>query len=77
MQRFTFVRDDDFELDERQEKELMVLAKDNKVTISSILSIQTRTLMKSRQCMSDNIQSSQVSQLLSPELNKLINLEFI
>lgn len=41
VQRFTFVRDDDFKLDERQEKELMVLAEDNKVTIKSILSIQT------------------------------------
>lgn len=30
VQRFTFVRDDDFKLDERQEKELMVLAEDNK-----------------------------------------------
>ena len=55
VQRFTFVCDDDFELDERQEKELMVLAEDNKVTIKSILSIQTRTLMKSRQCVFDNI----------------------
>ena len=55
VQRFTFVCDHDFELDERQEKELMVLAEDNKVTIKSILSIQARTPMKSRQCMSDNI----------------------
>lgn len=41
VQRFTFVCDDEFKLDERQERELMVLAEDNKVTIASILSIQT------------------------------------
>lgn len=44
VQRFTFVRDDEFNLDERQEKELMVLGEDNKVTITSVLSIQTGTL---------------------------------
>jgi len=35
VQPFTFVHDDNFELDERQEKQLMVLAADNKVTIKS------------------------------------------
>ena len=47
VQRFTFVRDDEFKLDERQERELMVLAKDNKITIISILSIPKGTHMKS------------------------------
>lgn len=47
VQRFTFVWDDEFKLDERQERKLMVLAEDNKVTIASILSIPTGTPMKS------------------------------
>lgn len=69
----SLLSDDEFKLDERQERELVVLAEDNKVTIESILSIQTGTPMKSRQCTPDNIcrvQSSQVEH----NSNKLQNM---